>query len=99
MKPVEYRGMSDEQLGLSLKEVTKNLFHLYSMSGVVHLMDAMYDATYVPPDMSVARLLRIFKRPRCSSKLCEKALRHESSNFETTRLQMLQPSRCQLCGR
>ena len=41
---------------------TKNLFHLFSLSGVVILMDAMYDATYVPPDMSVARLLRIFKR-------------------------------------
>jgi len=41
---------------------TKNLFHLFSLSGVVILMDALYDAIYVPPDMSVARLLRIFKR-------------------------------------
>jgi len=41
---------------------TKNLFHLFSLHGVVILMDAMYDAIYVPPDMSVARLLRIFKR-------------------------------------
>ncbi len=43
---------------------TKNLFHLYSMSGVVILADAMYEANYVQPDMPVARLLRIFKRLR-----------------------------------
>jgi putative hemolysin len=41
---------------------TKNLFHLYSQSGVVILADAMYAATYVPPHMSVARLLRVIKR-------------------------------------
>jgi len=28
MKPAEYRGMSSEQLELSLKEEIKNLFHL-----------------------------------------------------------------------
>jgi large subunit ribosomal protein L29 len=28
MKPAEYRGMSDEQLELSLREEVKNLFHL-----------------------------------------------------------------------
>jgi large subunit ribosomal protein L29 len=27
-KPDEYRGMSDEQLGLALNEVVRNLFHL-----------------------------------------------------------------------
>jgi len=43
---------------------TKNLFHLWSMQGVVTLMDAMYEPTFVPPDMSVARLMRIFKRLR-----------------------------------
>jgi CBS domain containing-hemolysin-like protein len=32
--------------------------------GVVTLMDAMYEPTFVPPDMSVARLMRIFKRLR-----------------------------------
>ena len=37
MKPVEYRGMSDEQLGLSLKEVTKNLFHLRFQSATERL--------------------------------------------------------------
>ncbi len=43
---------------------TKNLFHLFSLKGTIILMDAMYEPTYVPPDMSVARLLRIFKRLR-----------------------------------
>ena len=43
---------------------TKNLFHLFSLKGVVIMMDAMYEATFVPPDMSVARLLRIFRRLR-----------------------------------
>jgi large subunit ribosomal protein L29 len=37
MKPAEYRGMSDEQLGLSLKEVTKNLFHLRFQSATERL--------------------------------------------------------------
>jgi CBS domain containing-hemolysin-like protein len=43
---------------------TKDLFHLFSLRGVVILMDAMYEPLYVPPNMSVARLLRIFKRVR-----------------------------------
>jgi len=37
MKPVEYRGMGDEQLRLSLKEVTKNLFHLRFQSATERL--------------------------------------------------------------
>jgi CBS domain containing-hemolysin-like protein len=43
---------------------TKNIFHLFSLKGVVILMDAMYEPTFVPPDMSVAGLLRFFKRRR-----------------------------------
>jgi CBS domain containing-hemolysin-like protein len=43
---------------------TKNLFHLFSLSGSVILMDAMYDPIFVAPDLPVARLLRIFKRVR-----------------------------------
>jgi CBS domain containing-hemolysin-like protein len=43
---------------------TKDLFHLFSLHGVVILMDAMYDPLYVRPTMSVARLLRNFKRVR-----------------------------------
>jgi large subunit ribosomal protein L29 len=37
MKPDEYRGMSDEQLELSLKEVVKNLFHLRFQSATDRL--------------------------------------------------------------
>ena len=37
MKSAEYRGMSDEQLGLSLKEVVKNLFHLRFQSATERL--------------------------------------------------------------
>ena len=37
MKPAEYRGMGDEQLRLSLKEVTKNLFHLRFQSATERL--------------------------------------------------------------
>lgn len=37
MKPAEYRGMGDEQLELSLKEVVKNLFHLRFQSATERL--------------------------------------------------------------
>jgi large subunit ribosomal protein L29 len=37
MKPSEYRGMSAEQLGLSLKEEVKNLFHLRFQSATERL--------------------------------------------------------------
>jgi large subunit ribosomal protein L29 len=37
MKPAEYRGMSDEQLELTLKELTKNLFHLRFQSATERL--------------------------------------------------------------
>jgi large subunit ribosomal protein L29 len=37
MKPSEYRGMGPEQLDLSLKEVTKNLFHLRFQSATERL--------------------------------------------------------------
>jgi large subunit ribosomal protein L29 len=37
MKAPEYRQMSDEQLGLSLKEVVKNLFHLRFQSATDRL--------------------------------------------------------------
>ena len=36
-KTAEYRGMSDEQLQLTLKEVTKNLFHLRFQSATERL--------------------------------------------------------------
>ena len=37
MKTSEYRGMSDDQLALSLKEVEKNLFHLRFQSATDRL--------------------------------------------------------------
>lgn len=37
MKVDEYRGMSDEQLDLTLKEVIKNLFHLRFQSATDRL--------------------------------------------------------------
>lgn len=37
MKSAEYRGMSDEQLALSLKDLVKNLFHLRFQSATERL--------------------------------------------------------------
>jgi large subunit ribosomal protein L29 len=37
MKPEEYRGMSDEQLALTLREELKNLFHLRFQSATERL--------------------------------------------------------------
>ncbi len=43
---------------------TKDLFHLFSLKGLVILMDAMYPPLFVEPDQPVARLLRTFRRER-----------------------------------
>ena len=37
MKSAEYRGMSEEQLALSLKDLVKNLFHLRFQSATERL--------------------------------------------------------------
>jgi large subunit ribosomal protein L29 len=37
VKPEEYRGMSDEQLELTLKDLVKNLFHLRFQSATERL--------------------------------------------------------------
>jgi len=37
MKSVEYRGMSDEQLELTLRDLIKNLFHLRFQSATERL--------------------------------------------------------------
>ncbi len=37
MKPAEYRGMSDEQLALTLKDIEKNLFQLRFQSATDRL--------------------------------------------------------------
>jgi CBS domain containing-hemolysin-like protein len=43
---------------------TKDLFHLFSLKGLVILMDAMYPALFVRPDVSLARLLLMIRRER-----------------------------------
>jgi len=43
---------------------TKDLFHLFSLKGIVILMDAMYPAIFVDPEQPVARLLGTFKREK-----------------------------------
>jgi len=43
---------------------TKDLFHLFSLKGIVILMDAIYPPIFVKPDRPVADLLRTFRRER-----------------------------------
>jgi CBS domain containing-hemolysin-like protein len=43
---------------------TKNLFHLFSLQGVVVLDDALYPATYLDPNETIANALRLFRRSR-----------------------------------
>jgi CBS domain containing-hemolysin-like protein len=41
---------------------TKDLFHLFSMKGIVVLEDAIYPATFLDPDESIATALQLFKK-------------------------------------
>jgi putative hemolysin len=43
---------------------TKDLFHIFSLRGLVILMDAMYPPTFVSPDAPVGRLLTRLRRER-----------------------------------
>jgi CBS domain containing-hemolysin-like protein len=43
---------------------TKDLFHLFSLRGLVNLMDAMYPPLFIGPEVSLASALRIFRRER-----------------------------------
>jgi CBS domain containing-hemolysin-like protein len=43
---------------------TKDLFHLFSLKGLVILMDAMYPPLFVNPSDPLDRLLRIFRREK-----------------------------------
>jgi CBS domain containing-hemolysin-like protein len=43
---------------------TKDLFHLFSLRGMVVLDDAMYPPIFVSPDRSVSEVLRQFRRQR-----------------------------------
>jgi CBS domain containing-hemolysin-like protein len=54
-----YDGELDNIVGLVN---TKDLFHLFSLQGVVILQDAMYPALFLKPDQPIADALRLFKR-------------------------------------
>jgi CBS domain containing-hemolysin-like protein len=41
---------------------TKDLFHIFSLRGIVMLSDAIYPALFLKPDESVANALRLFRR-------------------------------------
>jgi CBS domain containing-hemolysin-like protein len=43
---------------------TKDLFHIFSLRGLVILMDAMYPAIVVRPDQPISRLLGTFRREK-----------------------------------
>ncbi|HEY3215863.1 MAG TPA: hemolysin family protein [Candidatus Eisenbacteria bacterium] len=43
---------------------TKDLFHLFSLKGLVILMDAMYPPLFVSPENPLDRLLRVFRREK-----------------------------------
>ena len=43
---------------------TKDLFYLFSLRGVAHLEDAIYDALYLPPDEPVSTAMRLFRRTK-----------------------------------
>jgi CBS domain containing-hemolysin-like protein len=43
---------------------TKDLFHLFSLKGLVILVDAMYPPVFVAPDISLARLLLVLRRAK-----------------------------------
>jgi putative hemolysin len=43
---------------------TKDLFHLFSLRGIVVLDDAMYLPIYVDPDRPISDMLREFRRRR-----------------------------------
>ena len=43
---------------------TKDLFHIFSLRGLVILMDAMYPAIVVHPEQPIARVLGLFRREK-----------------------------------
>jgi putative hemolysin len=56
-----WEGTPDHVVGIVN---TKDLFHLFSLRGLVILMDAMYPALFVRPEQPVARVLGLFRRER-----------------------------------
>jgi CBS domain containing-hemolysin-like protein len=43
---------------------TKDLFHLFSLRGMIVLDDAMYPAIFVDPDRPISEMMREFRRKR-----------------------------------
>jgi putative hemolysin len=56
-----YDGTLDRVVGIVN---TKDLFYLFSTSGLVVLEDAIYPATFLPPDEDIANALRLLQRSR-----------------------------------
>src|SRR5262245_46201936 len=54
-----YEGNLDNIVGIVN---TKNLFHLFSLQGVVVLLDALYPATFLKADNTVSEALRLFRK-------------------------------------
>lgn len=56
-----YEGRIDNIVGILN---TKNLFYFFTLQHAVVLDDALYPATYLSPDESIANALRLFRRSR-----------------------------------
>jgi CBS domain containing-hemolysin-like protein len=56
-----YEGPLDNIVGVVN---TKDLFHLFSLQGVVILHDALYPALFLSPDETMANALRLFRKNR-----------------------------------
>jgi putative hemolysin len=56
-----YEGNVDNIVGIVN---TKDLFHLFSLRGMVVLDDAMYPPIFVDPDRPISEVLRQFRRQR-----------------------------------
>ena len=56
-----YDGDLDKIVGIVN---TKNLFHIFSLRGIVVLEDAIYPATFLDPEESIATALQLFKKSR-----------------------------------
>ena len=56
-----YEGTPDNIVGIVN---TKDLFHLFSLRGMVVLDDAMYPPIYVDPERPISEMLRQFRRQR-----------------------------------
>lgn len=56
-----YSGEFDNVVGIVN---TKDLFHLFSLRGVVVLEDALYPALFLKPDEEVANALRLFRKAK-----------------------------------